>query len=91
MLHRAIEYTKTYMDQQNPGSSDPVLTTSAQPSDAQSIKQLTSEAAVKIEAANAATATNPRRRAAEIYRIKAEYLKMRYNVELKLPDETQQI
>jgi hypothetical protein len=46
-----------------------------------------SDAAARIEAVTAATALKPRQRASEIYRIKAEYLKARYNVELKLSSE----
>ncbi|HPR09897.1 MAG TPA: hypothetical protein PLT04_05010 [Candidatus Saccharibacteria bacterium] len=59
----------------------------AQPANSPATKQVVSDAAARIEAVTAATALKPRQRASEIYRIKAEYLKARYNVELKLSSE----
>ncbi len=51
--------------------------------DENSGKVLLSQTVTQIEAAFAATANKPRQRALELQRIKAAYLKTKYNVELK--------
>lgn len=48
-----------------------------------SAKAFLAQTITRIEAAFAATASNPHLRAGEIHKIRAEYLKAKYNVEVK--------
>jgi hypothetical protein len=56
-----------------------------QSSEDTSVKALLAQTITQVEAVFASTANKPRLRAINVQRLKAEYLKTKYNVELKLP------
>lgn len=65
-------------DNQQPLAQDAITTDSADS------KALLAQTIAKLEKVIQATPNQPRIRAIEINRIKAEYLKTKYNVEIKL-------